>query len=85
VPKFGNDGPKQRGEVVLQEATAILNVSKMTIIRLIKDGLLPAKQTCAGAPYVINRVDLDLPAVLRAVKNGRAVSEDPRQTTLDFQ
>ena len=57
----------------------------MTVIRLIKHGLLAAKQICVGAPYVIRETDLDLPAVQRAVKDGRAVSQDTRQVTLHFQ
>jgi len=52
---------------------------------LIKDGLLPAKQACMGAPYVIRETDLDLPAVRRAIENGRAVSHDPQQGTLEYQ
>jgi excisionase family DNA binding protein len=43
----------ERGEVILHEAANRLGISKMTVVRLIKDGLLPAKQTCIGAPYVI--------------------------------
>jgi excisionase family DNA binding protein len=69
----------------LREAANRLNISKMTIIRLIKDGLLPAKQTCVGAPYVIQEANLGLPAVQRAIKKGRAVSGDPRQGTLELQ
>jgi len=57
----------------------------MTVVRLIKDGVLPAKQTCIGAPYVIREADLELPSVKRAIKNGRAVSHDPRQGTLEYQ
>jgi hypothetical protein len=57
----------------------------MTVIRLVKDGLLPAKQACIGAPYVIREADLDLPAVRRAIESGRAVSQDPRQGILDYQ
>jgi hypothetical protein len=30
--------------------------------------------TCIGAPYIIREADLELPAVKRAIKNGRAVS-----------
>jgi excisionase family DNA binding protein len=85
IPIYRNGERAERGELVLQEAADRFNVSKMTIIRLIKDGLLPAKQTCVGAPYVIREVDLNLLAVRRAIKNGRAVSEDPRQGTLEFQ
>jgi len=75
----------ERGEVVLREAATRLGVSKMTVVRLIKDGLLPAKQACIGAPYVILQADLDRPEVKRAIANARAVSADPRQGTLDYQ
>jgi hypothetical protein len=55
------------------------------VIRLIKDRSLPAKQTCAGAPYVIRETDLDLPTVRRLIESGRAASQDPRQGTLEYQ
>jgi excisionase family DNA binding protein len=75
----------ERGELILHEAASRLGISKMTVVRLIKDGVLPAKQTCIGAPYVIRETDLDLPAVKRAIKSGRAVSADPRQGILEYQ
>jgi excisionase family DNA binding protein len=80
------DGERaERGEIILHEAASRLGVSKMTVIRLIKDGLLPAKQTCIGAPYVIKQADLDRPEVKRAIAHAGAVSADPRQGTLDYQ
>jgi len=85
VPIYRDGERAERGEVILQEAVTRLGVSKMTVIRLIKDGLLPAKQICSGAPYVIREADLNLPMVQRAIRNGRAVSHDPRQGTLEFQ
>jgi hypothetical protein len=57
----------------------------MTVVRLIRDGLLPAKQACVGAPYVIREEDLHRPAVQRALANGRAVSPDLQQESLSFQ
>ena len=75
----------ERRELILHEAASRLEVSKMTVIRLIRDGLLPARQICGGAPYVIREEDLDRPAVRGSIKNGRAVSPDPRQQTLSFQ
>jgi hypothetical protein len=57
----------------------------MTVARLIKDQLLPAKQACVGAPYVIRETDLDLPKVRRAAKTRRAASTDPRQGLLEYQ
>jgi excisionase family DNA binding protein len=80
------DGERaERGEVTLEEAAGRLGVSRMTVIRLIKDRSLPAKQTCAGAPYVIRETDLDLPTVRRLIESGRAASQDPRQGTLVYQ
>ena len=75
----------ERRELILHEAASRLGVSKMTIVRLIRDGLLPARQVCVGAPYVIQEDNLDLPAVRRAIENGRAVSIDARQESLSFQ
>jgi excisionase family DNA binding protein len=80
------DGERaERGEVILHEAASRLGVSKMTVTRLIKDDVLPAKQVCIGAPYVIREMDLELPAVKRAIKTGRAVSHDARQGTFEYQ
>jgi len=75
----------ERGELILHEAATLLGVSKMTVIRLVKDQLLPARQCCPGSPYVIRREDLERPAVRRAVDNGRAVSRDCRQKTLQYE
>ena len=85
IPVYREGERAERGEVILQEAVSRLGVSKMTVIRIIKDGLLPARQICSGAPYVIREADLNLPAVQRAIKHGRAVSRDPRQGALEFQ
>src|ERR1700731_3642634 len=74
-----------RHELILHEAASRLGVSKMTVVRLIRDGLLPARQVCAGAPYVIHEDDLDQPTVRRGVPQGRAVSTSPRQESLSFQ
>jgi excisionase family DNA binding protein len=85
IAAYREDERAERGEVILHEAAGRLGVSKMTVVRLIKDGLLPTKQACIGAPYVIRETDLDLPAVRRSIETGRAVSHDPRQGTLEYQ
>src|ERR1700739_1346252 len=73
------DGERaQRHELILHQAASRLGVHKMTVVRLIRDGLLPARQACVGAPYVIREDDLDRPAVRRALANNRPVSPDPR-------
>lgn len=73
----------ERGELILQDAAVRLGISRMTVIRLIKDATLPATQVCAGAPYVIRESDLELPAVRSAIK-GRRVSADPLQETMKY-
>ena len=80
------DGERaQRHELILHEAASRLGVHKMTVVRLIRDGLLPARQACVGAPYVICADDLDRPAVQGALAIGRAVSPDLQQESLSFQ
>jgi excisionase family DNA binding protein len=75
----------QRRELILHEAASRLGVSNMTVVRLIRNGILPGKQVCSGAPYVIRENDLDLPAVRHAVEHGRPVSPGLRQESLSFQ
>jgi len=43
----------ERRELILHEAASRLGVSKMTVIRLVRDGLLAARQICVGAPKEI--------------------------------
>jgi excisionase family DNA binding protein len=75
----------ERDELILHEAATQLDVSKMTVIRLIKANVLPAKQSCPGAPYVIRRADLENPAIRRAVENSRAISDDSRQKIMEYE
>jgi len=75
----------ERRELILHEAASRLGINKMTVIRLIRDGILPGRQICAGAPYVIREEDLDRPTVRSAIRNGRTVSPDARQQKLPFQ
>jgi excisionase family DNA binding protein len=77
----------ERGEVTLDEAAEILNVSEATVRRLIATGLLPAHQFCKGAPWVIRSADLEQENVRRAADDRRArrpPSENMRQNTLAF-
>lgn len=76
IEVYRNGERAERGELVLKEAANFLGVSKMTVTRLIKDGLLPAKQACGGAPYVIRQQDLMQPTIYRAVESGRMTPKD---------
>jgi excisionase family DNA binding protein len=78
---------RERGELTLNEAASALNVSAMTILRMIRNGVLPGRQLCKGAPWVIKSADLDNDAV-RAEASGRRqrpLTQYPDQQSFAFQ
>jgi len=82
------DGERaERGEVNLDEAAKLLQVSAMTVLRLIQRKVLPAHQPCVGAPWSIHRSDLESPLVQQALTLGQngPLTADPNQSRLDFQ
>ena len=85
IPVYREGERAERCELVLHEAANRLGVSKMTVVRLIRDGLLPARQVCARAPYVIREEDLARLVIRQAIARGRPISADPRQESLSFQ
>jgi excisionase family DNA binding protein len=77
----------ERGEVTLDEAAMVLNVSASTVRRLIEDSTLPAQQLCKGAPWVIRSSDLERTEVSQAAQARRLrrpSSGNPHQKELDF-
>jgi excisionase family DNA binding protein len=65
---------KQDGWVTREQAAELLKVSNTVIKRLIHEQVLPATQVVLCAPWVIDRKDLELPAVqaqVQAVHCGR--------------
>jgi excisionase family DNA binding protein len=78
---------EERGEVTLNEAAAALQVSAMTVLRMIRSGILPARHLCKGAPWVIKAENLGN-AVVRAEAQDRRrkpLTENLDQQTLIFQ
>jgi excisionase family DNA binding protein len=85
IPPYREGERAERGEVTLEEAAGVLNVSEATVRRLIKEKVLPATQHCKGAPWVIRADDLDNATVKQtadARRQRRPPSEDQRQNTL---
>jgi len=77
----------ERGEVTLDEAAEILQVSRATAYRMVTNGVIPAQQLCAGAPWVIRLVDLQLDTVRRdaeARRSRRPISHNPPQNSLQL-
>lgn len=63
---------KGKDWLALKQAAKELGVSDSVIKRLITQGILPASQAVPLAPWVIRRVDLDLPVVQSEVQAVRA-------------
>jgi excisionase family DNA binding protein len=79
------EGERQaRNELTLKEASEQLGVSTMTVRRLIKREILSATQACVGAPWVIHRDTLALPAVQKALRDTPRTANN-NQVVFDFQ
>ncbi|MDZ7872138.1 MAG: helix-turn-helix domain-containing protein [Rhizobium sp.] len=50
IPVYRGGERTERGEHTLDEAASILDISPMTTLRMIRSGVLPARQLCKGAP-----------------------------------
>jgi hypothetical protein len=64
-----------------------LGVSVSKVRKLIKRGILPAKQVCTGAPLLIQKETLTLDQVQQAAKSNlasRPLTPDSKQNTLDL-
>jgi hypothetical protein len=74
---------QERGELTVDEAAAILQLAHTSVLRLIRQKLLAAKQACRNAPWTIRCDDLDEFLAARA-----GSSPSPRisaQMALDIQ
>ncbi len=82
------DGEREeRGEMTLEQAAQSLQVSKMSVLRMISAGELPAHQACKGAAWVIRRDDLSRAKVKHAVllDQNQPRTTNPNQKTFEFQ
>ena len=52
----------------MEQAAEALQVSSMAVPRLIAEKALPAKQIVKFAPWMIERLHLELPAVRKAIR-----------------
>ena len=73
---------QERNELTLQEAAARLEVSKMTVLRQIRRGVIPARQACKGAPWVIPVDAVEQAQLGPADAKQGAVTAHPHQETL---
>ena len=74
----------ERGELTLEMAAGRLDVSKMTVLRLISAGTLTAKQVCKGAPWAIQESQIIALTGSNAAPAGPQ-TRHPDQEVLQFQ
>ena len=54
IPVYRDGERQERGEMTLSEAAAAMRVDAQKVRRLIREGRLPARQLCKGAPWIIS-------------------------------
>jgi Recombinase zinc beta ribbon domain/Helix-turn-helix domain len=73
----------ERGEITLQAAAQIVDVSVMTALRMVRRGIIKGRQLCRGAPWVI-KVE-DVAAYRKQKPSRRSLTSDPAQQSFGFQ
>lgn len=87
IAVFRQGEREERGELTLEQTAEALQLSHMTVLRMIAVGTLAGRQACRGAPWVIKRSDVDRLGARQPVGSGskRPLSTDPNQISLQFQ
>jgi DNA invertase Pin-like site-specific DNA recombinase len=73
----------ERGEMTLEAAAQIMDVSVMTALRMIRHGIFKGRQLCRGAPWVIKAEDMAAYREQRALQH--SLTPNPAQQSLQFQ
>ena len=87
IPIYREGERVEREEVTLDEAADVLKVSRATAYRMITSGILPARQLCNGAPWIIRQSDLQQDAVrceADARRSRRPISQNLLQNSLEL-
>src|SRR5271166_4248901 len=73
----------ERGEITLEAAAQIMDVSVMTALRMARLGFIKGRQACYGAPWAFKAEDI---AAYRAQNaRQRPLTANPAQQSLQFQ
>ena len=87
IVAFNKTTQQQAGWLTGAQAANSLDISAMSVTRLIQAGVLPAEQPLPGLPAVISRDDLNRADVKEAVQHlksspNRPLTQDPKQLSL---
>lgn len=73
----------ERGEITLEAAAQIMDVSVMTALRMARLGIIKGQQVCYGAPWAFKAADIAAYRTQNAPQ--RPLTADPAQQRFDFQ
>lgn len=73
----------ERGEITLEAAAQVLDVSVMTALRMARRGTIKGRQMCYGAPWAFKATDIAAYCMQNAPP--RPLTADPAQQRFDFQ
>ena len=88
IPVYREGERQERGEFTVHEASLKLGIGRTKAWRLIQHKILPARQVCAGAPWIISKKDLESEAVQKAAHSKlskRPCSVNSKQKVFNFQ
>ena len=59
IPVYCEGERQSRGEMSVSEVAATLGITRAAVFRLIQVKRLPARQACAGAPWILHKTDVE--------------------------
>jgi len=88
IPVYREGERQEREEFTVDEASSKLGIGRTKVWRLIQHKILPARQVCPGAPWIISKKDLESEAVKKDAHSKlprRPLSKNIKQKVLNFQ
>lgn len=77
IPEFSAEQKEKHGWMTQAEAATALEISPMSMTRLVQLGIIPAEQPCKGMPTVIRKEDLSLKRIQTAIAEIKATGKRP--------
>lgn len=88
IPVYRESERQEREEFTVDEASSKLGIGSTKVRRLIQHKILPARQVCPGAPWIISKKDLESEVVKKAAYSKlpkHPLSANVKQKVLNFQ
>lgn len=88
IPVYREGERQAREEYTVDEASSKLGIGSTKVRRLIKHKILPARQVCSGAPWIISKKDLEADEIIKAAHSKlakRPLSKNFKQKVFNFQ